>query len=109
LRGVGDYNNKNRFKSVVLGLAGGLDSAVTLAVAADALGADRVRAIMMPFRYTSSMSLEDAELQAKTLGVRYEVLPIEPVYDAFMNVLSEPFAGLPADTTRSEERRVGEW
>src|SRR5690606_11786350 len=75
------------------------DSAVTLAVAADALGADRVRAIMMPFRYTSSISLEDAELQAKTLGVRYEVLPIEPVYDAFMNVLSEPFAGLPADTT----------
>lgn len=97
--GVRDYINKNRFKSVVLGLSGGLDSAVTLAVAADALGADRVRAIMMPFRYTSSMSLEDAELQAKTLGVRYEVLPIEPVYDAFMNVLSEPFADLPADTT----------
>ena len=97
--GVRDYVNKNRFKSVVLGLSGGLDSAVTLAVAADALGADRVRAIMMPFRYTSSISLEDAELQAKTLGVRYEVLPIEPVYDAFMNVLSEPFAGLPADTT----------
>lgn len=97
--GVRDYVNKNRFKSVVLGLSGGLDSAVTLAVAVDALGPDRVRAIMMPFRYTSSMSLEDAEQQANTLGVRYEVLTIEPIYDAFMKVLAEPFAGLPVDTT----------
>lgn len=97
--GVRDYVNKNRFKSVVLGLSGGIDSALTLVVAVDALGADRVRAIMMPFRYTSSMSLEDAEQQAKTLGVRYEVLTIEPIYDAFMQVLAQPFAGLPVDTT----------
>ena len=82
--GVQDYVNKNGFKSVVLGLSGGIDSALTLAVAVDALGPDRVHAVMMPFRYTSSMSLEDAEAEARHLGVRYDIFSIEPMYDAFM-------------------------
>ncbi|ABC32573.1 NAD synthase [Hahella chejuensis KCTC 2396] len=97
--GVRDYVNKNRFKSVVIGLSGGIDSAVTLAVAVDAIGADRVRAVMMPFRYTSQMSLEDAEAEAKALGVQYEVVPIEPIYDQFMGALNPLFAGLDRDTT----------
>nr|WP_297403901.1 NAD+ synthase [uncultured Marinobacter sp.] len=97
--GVRDYVNKNGFKSVVLGLSGGIDSAVTLAVAVDALGRDRVRAVMMPFRYTSSMSLEDAQLQATALGVQYDVFSIEPMYDAFMQALSAPFEGTRSDTT----------
>lgn len=97
--GVRDYVNKNGFKSVVLGLSGGIDSAVTLAVAVDALGADRVHAVMMPFRYTASMSIEDAEAEATTLGVRYDVFSIEPMYDAFMETLAGPFAGTQPDTT----------
>lgn len=97
--GVRDYVNKNGFKSVVLGLSGGIDSAVTLAVAVDALGRDRVRAVMMPFRYTSSMSLEDAQSQAMALGVQYDVFSIEPMYDAFMQALSAPFEGTRPDTT----------
>ena len=97
--GVRDYVNKNGFKSVVLGLSGGIDSAVTLAVAVDALGADRVRAVMMPFRYTSGMSIEDAELEARALGVQYDVFSIEPMYDAFMETLAEPFEGTKPDTT----------
>lgn len=97
--GVRDYVNKNGFRSVVLGLSGGIDSAVTLAIAVDALGADRVRAVMMPFRYTSSMSLEDAEAQASALGVHYDVFSIEPMYDAFMAILAKPFEGTKPDTT----------
>ena len=97
--GVRDYVNKNGFKSVVLGLSGGIDSAVTLAVAVDALGADRVRAVMMPFRYTSDMSIEDAELEAQVLGVQYDVFSIEPMYDAFMATLAAPFEGTTPDTT----------
>ncbi len=97
--GVRDYVNKNGFKSVVLGLSGGIDSAVTLAVAVDALGADRVRAVMMPFRYTASMSIEDAELEARALGVQYDVFSIEPMYDAFMETLAGPFEGTTPDTT----------
>jgi len=97
--GVRDYVNKNSFKSVVLGLSGGIDSAVTLAVAVDALGADRVRAVMMPFRYTSDMSIEDAELEAQVLGVQYDVFSIEPMYDAFMATLAAPFEGTTPDTT----------
>ena len=97
--GVRDYVNKNGFKSVVLGLSGGIDSAVTLAVAVDALGKERVRAVMMPFRYTSSISLEDAEAEATALGVQYDVFSIEPMYDAFMAALAEPFAGTKPDTT----------
>ncbi|MCK7549853.1 NAD+ synthase [Marinobacter koreensis] len=97
--GVRDYVNKNGFRSVVLGLSGGIDSAVTLAVAVDALGKERVRAVMMPFRYTSSMSLEDAEAEAKQLDVQYDVFSIEPMYDAFMEALAEPFEGTRPDTT----------
>jgi NAD+ synthase (glutamine-hydrolysing) len=97
--GVRDYVNKNGFRSVVLGLSGGIDSAVTLAVAVDALGKERVRAVMMPFRYTSSMSLEDAEAEARALGVQYDVFSIEPMYDAFMATLAEPFQGTTPDTT----------
>jgi NAD+ synthase (glutamine-hydrolysing) len=97
--GVRDYVNKNKFKSVVLGLSGGIDSALTLAIAVDALGKDRVRAVMMPFRYTSSMSLEDAQSQATTMGVHYDVFSIEPMYDAFMASLAVPFEGTRPDTT----------
>jgi NAD+ synthase (glutamine-hydrolysing) len=97
--GVRDYVNKNGFKSVVLGLSGGIDSAVTLAVAADALGKERVRAVMMPFRYTSSASLEDAEAQARAMGVQYDVFSIEPMYDTFMTTLAKPFEGTRPDTT----------
>ncbi|GGO88236.1 NAD+ synthase [Marinobacterium nitratireducens] len=97
--GVRDYVNKNGFKGVVLGLSGGIDSAVTLAVAVDALGPDRVEAVMMPFRYTSSMSLEDAEAEADTLGVRYSVISIEPMFEAFMTQLEDEFSGMAKDTT----------
>lgn len=97
--GVRDYVNKNGFRSTVLGLSGGIDSAITLAVAVDALGADRVRAVMMPFRYTSSMSLEDAEAEATALGVQYDVFSIEPIYDTFMATLDKPFEATQPDTT----------
>lgn len=97
--GVRDYVNKNGFKSVVMGLSGGIDSALTLAVAVDALGRDRVRAVMMPFRYTADISLEDADAEAKALGVQYDVFSIEPMYDAFMETLAEPFEGTEPDTT----------
>ncbi|GGE33293.1 NAD+ synthase [Halopseudomonas oceani] len=97
--GVRDYVNKNRFKGVVLGLSGGIDSALTLAVAVDALGAERVEAVMMPYHYTSGMSLEDAEAQARTMHVTYRVLPIAPMVEAFMQTLEPVFEGLPRDTT----------
>jgi NAD+ synthase (glutamine-hydrolysing) len=97
--GVRDYVNKNRFPGVVLGLSGGVDSALTLAVAVEALGAERVEAIMMPFRYTSQMSVEDAALQAQTQDVSHKVISIEPIYEAFMASLAEEFAGTSADTT----------
>jgi NAD+ synthase (glutamine-hydrolysing) len=97
--GVRDYIEKNRFKGIVLGLSGGIDSALTLAIAVDAIGKDRVEAVMMPFKYTSSMSMEDAKLEADALGVSYKILPIEPMYDAFMLTLADEFAGLAADTT----------
>lgn len=97
--GVRDYVNKNGFKTVVLGLSGGIDSALALAVAADALGPDRVRAVMMPFRYTSDISLEDAAAQAGSMGVQYDVYSIEPMYESFMAALAEPFEGTTLDTT----------
>ena len=97
--GVRDYVTKNRFKGVVLGLSGGIDSALTLAVAVDALGAERVEAVMMPFRYTAAMSIEDAEAEAHALGVRFSVLSIEPMYEAFMGALAGEFAGSSVDTT----------
>ncbi len=97
--GMRDYVNKNRFKGVVLGLSGGIDSALTLAMAVDALGADRVEAVMMPFRYTSDLSKNDAADEAARLGVRYSSISIEPMYEAFMASLSDEFAGAKRDTT----------
>ncbi len=94
-----DYVNKNGFKGALLGLSGGIDSALTLAVAVDALGPERVEAVMMPFRYTAKISIEDAEQQARTLRVRYRVLPIESAFNGFMEILDDAFAGLPTDTT----------
>ena len=99
VQGVRDYVNKNGFRGVVLGLSGGIDSALTVAVAVDALGAERVEAVMKPFRYTSSMSLEDAEAEARALGIQYDVISIEPLYDSFMQQLAPPFEGLNPDTT----------
>ena len=97
--GTRDYVNKNGFKGVVLGLSGGIDSALTLAVAVDALGAERVEAVMMPFRYTARMSVEDAAEQSRCLGVSHKVISIEPLFEAFMNSLAEEFEGLPTDVT----------
>ena len=97
--GVRDYVRKNGFKGVVLGLSGGIDSALTLAVAVDALGAECVEAVMMPFKYTSNMSLEDAEEEANTLGVKYSVISIESIYHSFMDALAPSFEGLDADLT----------
>jgi NAD+ synthase (glutamine-hydrolysing) len=97
--GVRDYVNKNRFSGVVLGLSGGIDSALTLAVAVEALGPERVEAVMMPFRYTSQMSVEDAAEQSRLQGVNHKVISIEPIYDAFMASLEEEFAGTSVDTT----------
>jgi len=99
VQGVRDYVNKNGFKGIVLGLSGGIDSALTLAIAADAIGADRVKAIMMPFTYTSGMSKEDAAEQAERMGVPYESVSIEPMYNAFMTALAPQFEGLARDTT----------
>ncbi|MCC7516089.1 MAG: NAD+ synthase [Pseudomonadales bacterium] len=103
---VRDYVNKNGFRSVLLGLSGGIDSALTLAIAVDALGADRVEAVMMPYRYTASMSLEDAEQQAHTLGVKYSVLPIEPAVSAFTAMLGERFAQISASAHDTTEQNL---
>ena len=97
--GLRDYVNKNGFKGVVLGLSGGIDSALSTAVAVDALGAERVRTVMMPSRYTSEDSLEDAAACSKLLGVAYDTIPIESAVEAFDGVLAESFAGLGADST----------
>ena len=97
--GVRDYVNKHGFPGVVMGLSGGVDSALTLAIAVDALGAGRVQAVMMPSRYTSEMSLEDAAGQARSLGVKYSVLSIEGMFEATLAALAGEFAGLPADAT----------
>ena len=97
--GTRDYVDKNRFRGVVLGLSGGIDSALTLAVATDALGPERVEAVMMPFRYTAQMSVEDAAGQSQLLGVSHKVISIEPMFEAFMQGLAEEFAGTAVDTT----------
>ncbi len=97
--GVRDYVRKNGFPGVVLGLSGGIDSALTLAIAVDALGAERVQAVMMPYRYTAEISREDAAAQAQTMGVTYEILPIDGMVEATRAVLAKLFAGLPPDIT----------
>jgi len=94
-----DYVNKNRFPGVVLGLSGGIDSAISAAVAVDALGADRVRCVMLPSRYTSRDSLEDADACARLLGVSYETIEIERAVAAMTETMAAPFAGTKADTT----------
>ncbi len=97
--GVRDYVDKHGFPGVVMGLSGGVDSALTLAIAVDALGAERVQAVMMPSRYTSSMSLEDARQQAQLLGVKHSVLSIEGMFEATLATLKAEFAGRPVDAT----------
>ena len=97
--GVRDYVHKNGFTGVVIGLSGGIDSALTTTIAVDALGKDNVDAIMMPFRYTSDMSKEDAFLEAEALGIKYHVISIEPMYDAFVKALAPVFKGYEEDTT----------
>jgi len=97
--GVKDYVEKNGFPGVLLGLSGGIDSALVLAIAVDALGADKVRAVMMPSQFTADISLQDAEVMAATLGVRYSEMTIKPVFDAFLDTLADEFDALPFDTT----------
>ncbi len=97
--GLRDYVDKSGFPGVVLGLSGGIDSALTAAVAADALGAGRVRCVMLPSRYTSADSLEDAEACAKALGVSYQTIGIEPAVKAFGEMLAGPFTGRAQDVT----------
>jgi NAD+ synthase (glutamine-hydrolysing) len=97
--GIRDYVGKNGFPGVVLGLSGGIDSALTLAVAVDALGAGRVMGVMMPSRFTSQMSREDAEAQAKAMGVRFETLSIEAMFKAVTETLAPVFAGMPPNST----------
>jgi NAD+ synthase (glutamine-hydrolysing) len=97
--GTRDYVEKHGFPGVLLGLSGGIDSALILSIACDALGASRVRAVMMPFRYTSTMSQEDAAQQARILGARYDVVPIEPIYESVLKQLKPIFKGRAADVT----------
>jgi NAD+ synthase (glutamine-hydrolysing) len=97
--GVRDYLGKNGFPGAIIGLSGGVDSALTLAIAVDALGADKVRAVMMPSPYTAEISWVDARDMAARLGVRYDEIPIAPCFDAFLTTLSDEFKGLPTDTT----------
>jgi len=97
--GVRDYLGKNGFPGAIIGLSGGIDSAVVLAVAVDAVGADNVRAVMMPSRYTADISLTDAADMARRLGVQYDVIAIGEVVDRFEEALAPQFAGLPVDAT----------
>ncbi|NCU01216.1 NAD+ synthase [Candidatus Macondimonas diazotrophica] len=99
VQGIQDYVNRQRFRGVVLGLSGGIDSALTLALAVDALGANRVMAVLMPSAYTSAMSIDDAQAQAQTLGVQSVVLPITESFMAFKHTLEPVFRDLPEDVT----------
>ncbi len=98
-RGLRDYVHKNRFTDVVFGLSGGIDSAMVLALAVDALGPEHVHTVMMPSRHTSGLSIELAQNQAVALGVDYRVISIEPAFEALMTVLGPSFAGRDADVT----------
>jgi NAD+ synthase/NAD+ synthase (glutamine-hydrolysing) len=97
--GVRDYVGKNEFPGAIVGLSGGVDSALTLSIACDALGAERVRAVMMPSQYTAQMSLDDSREIARNLGVRYDEIPIGPAFDAFLGLLAKEFAGRAVDAT----------
>ena len=97
--GLRDYVGKNGFPGVLLGVSGGIDSALCAAIAVDALGAERVRGVMLPFRFTAQVSLDDAAKLAGNLGICYEVLPIAKAVNGFEDILSGTFAGLPRDIT----------
>jgi NAD+ synthase len=97
--GTRDYVQKNGFPGVVLGLSGGIDSAVVAALAVDALGPERVRCVMMPYRYTAAISLEDAEACAKALGCRYDIVPIAEAVEGLERTLAPIFEGLKPDVT----------
>lgn len=94
-----DYINKNGFSGVILGLSGGIDSALTLAIAVDALGKNKVQAVMMPFRYTTEISIRDANEQAKLLDIEFSIVSIEAMYDAFIDGLTPLFSNTNLDTT----------
>lgn len=96
---VRDYVNKSGFPGIILGLSGGIDSALTLAIAVDALGPDRVQAVMMPYTYTAQISVEDAAAQAQRLGITFGIAEINPIVNGFMQTLNPFFAGSAADTT----------
>ena len=97
--GVRDYIRKNGFNGVVIGVSGGIDSALTLAIAVDAIGTGNIEVLLMPSRYTADMSVDDARLMADTLGVRYHIISIEKPFRAFTEILAPVFADLPEDTT----------
>ncbi|MBR0798871.1 NAD+ synthase [Bradyrhizobium jicamae] len=97
--GLRDYVRKNGFPGVLLGVSGGIDSALCAAIAVDALGADKVRGVMLPFRYTAQVSLDDAARLAKAIGIRYEVLPIADAVNGFEAILAPVFKGLERDIT----------
>lgn len=97
--GVRDYVNKNGFSGVVIGLSGGIDSALTLSIAVDALGAEKVETVMMPSCYTLDMSVEDAKEQAQLLGVNFKVIPIEKPFNTFLELLADEFSGTEVDAT----------
>lgn len=97
--GVRDYLGKNGFKGAILGLSGGIDSALVLAIAVDAIGADKVHAVMMPSPYTADISWIDSRDMAERLGVRYDEIAIAPLFEGFRTALAGQFAGLPEDTT----------
>jgi len=97
--GLRDYVDKNRFRGVVLGLSGGVDSALCAALAVDAIGVERVRCVMLPYRYTSQESLDDAQSIARALGVRCDIVPIESAVHGLEAALSGIFAGAPRDVT----------
>ncbi|QWF71315.1 NAD+ synthase [Methylomonas paludis] len=97
--GIRDYVRKNGFKGAILGLSGGIDSALVLALAVDALGPEQVEAVLMPSRYTLDMSNEDARLEAEALGVQHHIIPIEPAVHAFNDMLAPLFTGSKRDTT----------
>lgn len=97
--GVRDYVEKNGFPGVLVGLSGGIDSALTLVIAVDALGPERVEAVMMPSQYTADMSREDAAELARKLGVTYRIIAIKPMFDSFLVALADAFDNLPYDST----------
>jgi NAD+ synthase (glutamine-hydrolysing) len=99
VKGTRDYVMNHGFPGVIIGLSGGIDSALVCAIACDAIGAERVRAVQMPFRYTSTMSQEDSRKQAETFGIRYDVIPIEPMYEATIAQLQPVLGDTEPDAT----------